>query len=201
MPERAAVIIADPPWSYANWSDAAHGAARSAYSCMAIEDICAIPVGDQFAAKDCMLYLWVTGPKIPEGLKVCEAWGFEYVAWIPWVKFTPSTGQIYRGIGFHTMAAAEMLFICRRGKPKAKDRKDTPIGLLVGEERVFWAPRTKHSKKPEEIQDWIERKFDGPYLELFARRNRPSWTCYGNELGTELGSYGVRPCEVVKNGH
>lgn len=40
-----------------------------------------------------------------------------------------------------------------------------------------------HARKPEELQDWIEEAFTGQNrLELFARRNRPGWTCYGNEV-------------------
>lgn len=42
--------------------------------------------------------------------------------------------------------------------------------------------RGGHSEKPEPFQDDIERLVNGPYLELFARRHRPGWTCIGNEL-------------------
>ena len=43
----------------------------------------------------------------------------------------------------------------------------------------------KHSEKPEEIQNRIEAMFDPnkfDLLEVFARRQRPNWTCAGNEL-------------------
>ena len=33
------------------------------------------------------------------------------------------------------------------------------------------------------IFDWYWYD-DGPYLELFARRQRPGWTCLGNEMPT-----------------
>ena len=44
------------------------------------------------------------------------------------------------------------------------------------------APNLRHSQKPDAIHDRIEALLDGPYLELFARRERPGWTCLGNEL-------------------
>ncbi len=44
------------------------------------------------------------------------------------------------------------------------------------------APMTRHSEKPEEVQDRIERLVSGPYLELFARRRREGWATVGNEL-------------------
>lgn len=39
-----------------------------------------------------------------------------------------------------------------------------------------------HSRKPEDVQDRIEQLFDGPYVELFARRQRSGWLCLGNEI-------------------
>lgn len=50
-------------------------------------------------------------------------------------------------------------------------------------ESVIVAPRRRHSEKPEELQDLIERVYPGlRYLELFARRTRPGWTCRGLEI-------------------
>ena len=48
-------------------------------------------------------------------------------------------------------------------------------------------PRGKHSVKPEAFQDIVENVSPGPYLELFARRKRPNWAVWGNEV----------PCDVV----
>ena len=46
---------------------------------------------------------------------------------------------------------------------------------------MFEAVRLAHSQKPEAFQDHVEKCFPGPYLELFARRVRPGWTCLGDE--------------------
>jgi N6-adenosine-specific RNA methylase IME4 len=48
---------------------------------------------------------------------------------------------------------------------------------------VIQAKRRRHSEKPEELQDAIERAYPGRrYLELFARRQRPGWTCWGDQM-------------------
>lgn len=46
-------------------------------------------------------------------------------------------------------------------------------------------PRGAHSAKPEAFLDIVESVSPGPYLELFARRDRLGWDTWGNEaLGT-----------------
>jgi N6-adenosine-specific RNA methylase IME4 len=40
----------------------------------------------------------------------------------------------------------------------------------------------RHSEKPEEFYKIVEELSAGPYLELFARRRRPGWTCIGDEV-------------------
>lgn len=41
----------------------------------------------------------------------------------------------------------------------------------------------EHSRKPDEICNRIENLVGGPYLELFARSERPGWDSLGNEVG------------------
>lgn len=41
--------------------------------------------------------------------------------------------------------------------------------------------RSAHSAKPEAFVDLVEQVSPGPYLELFARRNRLGWDTWGNE--------------------
>jgi len=48
---------------------------------------------------------------------------------------------------------------------------------------VCFATNLKHSSKPEHLQDSLELMFpDAEKIELFARRQRPGWTCLGNEI-------------------
>jgi len=50
----------------------------------------------------------------------------------------------------------------------------------------FGAHRGAHSVKPAAFFSHVERLARGPYLELFAREQRPGWTCIGDALGTRL---------------
>ena len=42
---------------------------------------------------------------------------------------------------------------------------------------------TEHSRKPDELYSEIERLFEGPRCELFARQRRPGWDAWGLEIG------------------
>lgn len=187
------VILADPAWDYRNFSDAMHGAAAGVYDVMTTDDICALPVRS-WAAPKSVLFLWGTWPKLPDSLRVMEAWGFEYTSAFPWIKTLPAQGRIFRGIGFWTQATSEFLLIGKRGEPKRKGGRPVMGLALDGDngERVLYAPRSEHSRKPETVHEWIERIFpDARRLELFARRTRPGWTTWGRDTGFNLTPHGA----------
>ena len=56
-------------------------------------------------------------------------------------------------------------------KPKRKS---------AGVRELIVSPRRDHSRKPDEAYERIEALVDGPYLEMFARRRRPSWDAWGD---------------------
>ena len=140
-------------------------------------------------------------PKLVEALDLMAAWGFDYVAGIGMVKTIPSTGTISRGIGFWFPGACELVLFGRRGKVTPTKEKDVSYrGLLVAGDAdgmldaTLYAPRTnRHSTKPETLQDNLERRLPGPYCELFARRERPGWSCWGLETGWKITPRGVEP--------
>lgn len=53
----------------------------------------------------------------------------------------------------------------------------------------FEWPRGTHSQKPEAFLDLVEATSPGPYLELFARRNRLGWDTWGNEALEHVGAW------------
>lgn len=46
---------------------------------------------------------------------------------------------------------------------------------------VIKTRKREHSRKPDEIYENIEACSPGPYLELFARGQRPGWTSWGDQ--------------------
>ena len=71
-------ILADPPWTFKTRSHKGKGRSAEAwYDCMSLDEIKAFPV-QQWAAKDCVLLLWTTGPMMRHAFDVVDAWGFTY---------------------------------------------------------------------------------------------------------------------------
>ena len=48
---------------------------------------------------------------------------------------------------------------------------------------VIFAPRRRHSRKPNEFYRRVERYSPGPRLDLFGSESIDGWTIYGNEAG------------------
>jgi len=64
-------------------------------------------------------------------------------------------------------------------------RGKAPI-LFRSQPTWLFAAKQGHSHKPEEQYAVIERCSPGPYLELFARRKRPGWQVWGNEVASDV---------------
>jgi N6-adenosine-specific RNA methylase IME4 len=83
------IICADPPWSHNNYGQAKHGAAKSAYDEMTLEDIERMPVGELAHPDGALLLMWCTGPQAADGAhtRLASAWGFRLVTRaFAWVK-------------------------------------------------------------------------------------------------------------------
>lgn len=174
---RFGVIYADPPWEFRTWSGA--GKDRSAdnhYKTGGLESIKRLPL-KALAADDCALLMWAVMPELPGAIEVIDAWGFEYkTVGFTWVKENRSGKGLFLGMGYWTRANAEVCLLATKGKPERLAR-DVP--------QVLISPLMEHSRKPEEFHARIERLLPGPYLEVYARRERPGWTTWGNEIPRE----------------
>lgn len=188
-------IYADPPWRFETYNEKGRGRSpdwKTAkgmpmhYSTMPLDDICALPVSE-IAADDSVLFMWICWPLMPDALRVINAWGFAYkTCAFDWAKMKfKHLGQVELfdeiepigpadqiGCGYWTRSNTEVCLLAAKGKPK---RKFADVRMLVME------PRREHSRKPDCVYDRIERLVDGPYLELFARTQRPGWTAWGNQ--------------------
>ena len=71
------IILCDPPWSYNDKALAGNRGACCKYTVMNIDDIKYLPI-HEIADKNCLLFLWITMPKLNEVFDVIKAWGFEY---------------------------------------------------------------------------------------------------------------------------
>jgi N6-adenosine-specific RNA methylase IME4 len=165
-------ILADPPWHF--------GAASSYYNTMKEAELSTLPIAD-FAAEDCVLFMWTCWPVIEQAFRTINAWGFKFkTCGFCWVKADATQIEMFDDevmgdmlLGHWTRSNSEICLLATRGKPK-RQAADVRQAVI--------APRREHSRKPDGIHERIERLVAGPYLELFARQRRPGWDCWGNEV-------------------
>jgi N6-adenosine-specific RNA methylase IME4/ParB-like chromosome segregation protein Spo0J len=158
------VLYADPPWRYDFATDTGRQI-ENHYPTMALDEIkkLEVPVAD-----DAVLFLWTTSPKLVEGLDVLDAWGFQYVTSMVWVK-----DRI--GMGYYARQQHELLLIGKRGSLPVPDPEDRPASVIQ-------APRGEHSAKPDAVYELIERMYPlRERCELFQRRPRDGWAGWGNQ--------------------
>jgi N6-adenosine-specific RNA methylase IME4 len=199
MGKKFQVICADPPYSFQDelkQSEVRRGAAAN-YSTMSIADIISLPVKDIADPNGAVLALWVPSSLLPQGLQIMEAWGFEQKQVWCWIKTKINPFEKIKkiqdfnninwddflsfGMGRLGRNVHELVLIGTMGKVYQKLKNKS-------QRTVFFAPNTKHSKKPEILQDRLEVMFpDQNYLEIFGRRLKTEWTVIGNQSPDTLG--------------
>jgi N6-adenosine-specific RNA methylase IME4 len=172
------LIYADPSWTY---NDKCHSGQRGAgykYATMSLDDIKALPVAS-IADDDCLLAMWWVPPMPAEALAVVAAWGFtlKTMCGFTWHK-TTKHGKNAFGMGNWTRANAENCLFATRGKPKR---------VCAGVSQLVVAQVGIHSAKPPEVRDRLVRLMgDVPRVELFARERGAGWSCWGNQVESDL---------------
>lgn len=170
---RYGLIMADPPWSFENWSKAGeHKNASAEHDCISLADIKRMPIG-HLSSRDCVLWLWATNPLLDQAFEVIRAWGFEFKTAGHWSKKTVSGKQAF-GTGYILRSAGEPFLIATTGNPKTSRNVRS----------VIEGPVREHSRKPEEAFAAAERLCgDVPRIEIFSRQDRAGWDVFGNEVG------------------
>ena len=144
--------------------------AEAKYKTMPIEEICAMKIPSD---KNSVLFLWVTVPLIQYGFQVMEAWGYKYKTMITWRKINSL------GMGFWWRGQTEHLLFGKRGNIKS---------FRMQEKNFIECKVQKHSQKPEEFRQLIERAT--PHLpkklEMFARHSSEGWDVFGNEVNNSI---------------
>lgn len=164
------VIYADPPWKPDESVLDPTREIENAYPTMTIDELIALaPTIDALALDDCVLLMWTVAPKLPDAVRLVDAWGFEYKTSAVWVK--PSIGM-----GYWFRARHELLFVAVRGAPLTPTEENRPDSVIT-------APRLAHSQKPDLVYGLIERMFPNvPKVEIFARAERAGWARATNEI-------------------
>tara|TARA_R110001592_G_C12843163_1_gene721088 strand:+ start:130 stop:738 length:609 start_codon:yes stop_codon:yes gene_type:complete len=181
-------IIADPPWKYKGrglGSSKEHrpnsyGAAPSSeerYGAMTIEQLEQLPIKNMIEDK-AHLYLWVTNAFIECGWQLSKDWGFEPKTVVTWGKLRKADGQPSMKTGYYFRGATEHFIFATKGNLRLKDMAVKPT--------LFLSHRLPHSVKPQWFYDLVDECSFNNKLELFARRERVEWDCFGNQVENSI---------------
>jgi len=176
--KRYRTIVADPPWPFTrtlpergggHWlyrADRENRVRTSAarYGLMQIEELMNLPIG-LWAQENAHLYLWTTNAFMAEAHQVAKAWGFEPKTILTWVKPRLGMGTYFRNNTEHVIFAV---------------RGSCPV-LRHDVRTAFTGAQGAHSEKPDVFYDIVQSMSLGPYLDVFARKQRFGWDTWGDE--------------------
>jgi len=175
--KKYSIIYADPPWTYPKTGGKknSRGMAKQFYNTMSIEELKSIKIP---TSDNAILFMWITYPKLEDGLALMRAWGFEYYGLaFNWIKRT-KTGKDFFGMGYWTRANPEGCYFGIKGKMK-------PLKHNIAQ--LVYSDIGKHSQKPSVVREKIvDLCGDLPRIELFAREKTEGWDVWGNEVENDI---------------
>ena len=176
------IIVCDPPWQFRDdlkMSDVKR-AASAQYPTLTIKELKKFQL-EEISAPDCVMALWCPLTFTLDAMDLLAVWGFRFATEYTWMKTTQDGSRMAFGMGHLFRGVAEKAIIGVRGKYKHDLESRSERGGCLH-------PATKHSVKPETLQDSLDAMFpERDRLEMFARRNRDNWTCIGNEAPNTKG--------------
>lgn len=172
------IILCDPPWDYKGQKQHSGpgkkgdtGGAQTHYPTVTLDHLKKFNVNG-LAAKDCLIFMWVSSPHLDQGIELMKSWGFQY-ATIAFIWHKEKTNP-----GFYTLSQCEICLVGKREKGKIP----TPRGSR-NVRQFLQEMRTEHSRKPDEVMHRIEKMFPTQSkIELFARRRMNGWDAWGLDL-------------------
>ena len=179
------VIYADPPWDYGGKTQYDKSviknenpefkrkiflsSAEFQYPTVKLKHLKELDV-PSIADKDCLLFMWTTGPQLANSIELGMSWGFEYktVAFV-WDKMVHNPGR-------YTLSQTEFVLAFKRGKfPQPRGARNV--------KQMVQVHRGRHSEKPDEVIDRIGIMFpEQSKIELFARKSQSGWDNWGIEV-------------------
>lgn len=197
------VLVSDPPYEFDDKlrhnPNIKRGAEDNYQGVLTVDKLKQLPI-EKISEDTSVLALWCPSAVLPSGLDIINSWGFEYKqTWI-WVKtkqnplvelikkFKKDKLTIDDIINFNLNSILdfnmgsifrnthEVALIGTRGKASSMRENKSQRTVFI------YKSLSEHSQKPEGLQDQLDLMFPhGNRLEMFARRQRKNYVCFGNE--------------------
>lgn len=175
LPEgRYNTLVVDPPWPITLAGKFSRGRSMGAdklpYKTLTVDQIKTFPV-HSLANPGAHVYMWTTNRMLPESFSVLEAWGVRFHLGLLLLRehgAAPSLGYVF---------GAQYCLLGFYGRPMQKFLKCGKLNWLIAH-----AKPSKHSTKPDDFYTLVEEMSPGPRCDLFARKHRDGWDCWGDEL-------------------
>ena len=162
-------IVIDPPWKQGKTGKRSVRPKQGTeldYKTMSLKEIEDFPIND-FADKECHLWLWATDKYLVEAHEIMKKWGFKKHCIIVWNK---NTGVCPFSFQFRN----EYCLFGYRGKMNLKK-----IGLPTN----FSARVREHSRKPDEFYTiYPVQVSHAPMIDIFSREKRIGFDQWGDEI-------------------
>ena len=170
--KRYRTIVADPPWRIEMGPTLTLKRVKPAleYPTMTQQELLGMPIG-LWGTEKAHLYLWTTNSMVPYAYELAAAWGFKPSTLITWIK-RRDRNDGWMGLGRYYRSTTEHVLFAVRGGLDIL-HKDQP--------NFFFAARGAHSEKPAAFYDMVQHMSPGPYLDVFARKQRFGWDTWGDE--------------------
>jgi len=202
------IICADPPWDFGDKLRAMRSktkrSAISQYSTLTPTEVANLDVKSLANKDGCVLALWVPSTLLSEGLQVMSSWGFTYKQMTVWVKSKKNAiskiqkGEIVDlnetlgfGMGRLFRQCHEIALIGTLGKVYKNLENKSQRSVSIEQ-------NTKHSKKPDLLQDRLELMFPkAKKLEIFGRRLKNGWTVIGDGVTGKDVNLSIQELQIV----
>lgn len=208
------IIVSDCPWMLDDsltMSNTPRGA-KANYPLLDTNELCKLKVKEISDPDGCILVLWALGSMLEDAMKVMKSWGFKQKQIFVWVKTKKQPlEKLKKNIRKNKKLSGSDLISKLESEVDSFNLNETlAFGMgrlfrqthelcLIGinstkiykklknksQRSVSFSGATKHSVKPNDLQDYIDLMFPDKNLnklEMFARRTRPDWYVIGNEV-------------------
>lgn len=169
-----ATMVVDPPWPYPSGFNGWGKRRALPYASMTPREVAELPL-PRLLRREGYLFLWTTNQYLGDAFDVLDAWELTYRQTLTWCK--PEVGGLGGMFGTNT----EHVLVAQKIRPGTNAHGARTRGVRVNRSWFEWK-RGEHSSKPDEFYRIVERVAPGPYVDVFARRKRPRWTCVGDAI-------------------